>query len=129
MNPNFFAQTLDIQTRSLEAQEKQTFKGGNEVVDPHPFAWKTPTLPGSLRAQKLGKKSIFVFFFFGPETLRVLFTRFVDVSVCKLCVSVLQTPTKVYVPFRYGTREEESLGTHFYPVLLQGDICHIVVSL
>ena len=31
---------------------------GNELFDPHPFAWKTPTPPGSLQARK-AKYAIF----------------------------------------------------------------------
>ena len=43
----------------LKTQEKQAFKGGDELFDPKPFAWKGPAPPGGLRPQKL----IFVLFF------------------------------------------------------------------
>ena len=48
------------QVPSLEPQGKQSFEGGNELVDPHLFVWKTPIPPGSLRAQKV---IIFLLFF------------------------------------------------------------------
>ena len=37
----------------FETQGRQTFEGGHEVFGHHPFAWKTPTPPGSLRTQKV----------------------------------------------------------------------------
>ena len=37
----------------IESQGKQTLEGGNELFDPHAFAWKTPTPPGSLQAQRV----------------------------------------------------------------------------
>ena len=42
---------------------RQTFEGGHEVFDPHPFAWKTPTPPGALRTQKVNLCALFS----GPE--------------------------------------------------------------
>ena len=37
----------------FETQGRQTFEGGHEVFGHHPFPWKTPTPPGSLRTQKV----------------------------------------------------------------------------
>ena len=37
---------------SLEIQGKQTFEEGNELFNLHPFAWKPPTPPGNIWAQK-----------------------------------------------------------------------------
>ena len=47
------------QALSLEALGKQTFEGGNERFDPHPFACKTPTPLGNLRAQKVHLCALF----------------------------------------------------------------------
>ena len=41
------------QVPPFETQGRQTFKGGHELFDPNPFAWKTPTPPGGLRIQKV----------------------------------------------------------------------------
>ena len=41
------------QVPPFETREKQTFEGGNEFFDHHPFSWKTPAWPGSLRTQKI----------------------------------------------------------------------------
>ena len=40
-------------TSQVPPQGRQTFEGGHELFDPHPFAWKTPTPPGGLRTPKL----------------------------------------------------------------------------
>ena len=47
------------QVPSLETQGKQTFEGGRELFGPHPFAWKTPIPPSSLRAQKVNLCALF----------------------------------------------------------------------
>ena len=54
------------QLPSLETQGKQTFEGGHELFDPHPFAWKAPAPPGGLRPKKL----IFVLFFLHDRARR-----------------------------------------------------------
>ena len=43
----------------FETQGRQSFEGGHEVFGHHPFAWKTPTPPGGLRAQKLSLCALF----------------------------------------------------------------------
>ena len=43
----------------FETQGRQSFEGGHEVFDPHPFAWKTPTPPGGLRTQKVNLCALF----------------------------------------------------------------------
>ena len=51
----------DIQQIPLfETQGRQTFGGGHELFDPHPFAWKNPTQPGGLRAQKVSLVLVFL---------------------------------------------------------------------
>ena len=50
----------DILDSSLRNPRKtQTFEGGHEVFDPHPFARKTPTPPGGLRTQKVNLCALF----------------------------------------------------------------------
>ena len=48
------------QVPSLETQGRQTFEGGHELFDPHPFAWKTPTPPDGLRTQKVDLCALFL---------------------------------------------------------------------
>ena len=43
----------------FENQGRQSFEGGHEVFGHHPFAWKTPTLPGGLQTQKLNLCALF----------------------------------------------------------------------
>ena len=47
------------QVPPFETQVRQTFEGGHEVFDPYPFAWKTPTPPGSLRTQTVNLCALF----------------------------------------------------------------------
>ena len=49
----------DIPDSSLQTQGRQSFEGGHEVFNHHPFAWKTPTPPGGLRTQKLNLCALF----------------------------------------------------------------------
>ena len=43
----------------FETQGRQTFEGEHEVFGHHPFARKTPTPPGGLRAQKVSLCALF----------------------------------------------------------------------
>ena len=47
------------QVPPFETQGRQTFEGGQELFDPHPFAWKAPTPPGGLRTQKVNLCALF----------------------------------------------------------------------
>ena len=37
----------------FETQGRQTFEGGHELFEPHPFGWKTPCTPGGLQTKKV----------------------------------------------------------------------------
>ena len=43
----------------FETQGRQTFEGGHELFDPHPFGWKTPSPPGALRTKKVNLCALF----------------------------------------------------------------------
>ena len=44
----------------LETQGRQTFEGGHELFGHHPFTWKTTTLPGGLRTEKVHLCALFL---------------------------------------------------------------------
>ena len=43
----------------FETQGRQTFEGEHKVFGHHPFPWKTPTPPGSLRTQYVNLCALF----------------------------------------------------------------------
>ena len=47
------------QAPPFQTRGKQTFEGGHELFDHHPYAWKTPTPPGGLWTQKVNLCALF----------------------------------------------------------------------
>ena len=47
------------QVPPFQTQGRQTFEGGDELFDSHPFAWKTPSPPGGLQTQKVNLCALF----------------------------------------------------------------------
>ena len=68
------------QVPPFQTQGRQTFKGGRKLFDHHPFPWKTPTPPGSLRPPKVNLVPFFLIgsispfgVFFSPPHFSVCF--------------------------------------------------------
>ena len=55
---------------SRSDQGRQTFEGGHELFDHHPFAWKTPTPPGGLRTHKFNRCALLSCLIIGPAPLQ-----------------------------------------------------------